>query len=220
MVYAVSCTTVYYVTVVTLFIKKVGVVRPIFFGGEGGSGSPPTPSVVAPLLWYKFYCNKFELNEVEPQISELVTRRRSVVEYWKHFVALFNDVHASGYNSAGSVRIRMKFGALRVYCLELALRDFGRDPSRSESGRWSRNFVFFCEVNNARLCRFPVSHSSRNLHKRRGSMWPCIVLENICEYLPVRGLFLPKRQILGDRLQRLRTSGRDISEMITNLGKS
>ena len=43
--------------------------------------------------------------------------------------------------------------------------------------------------------------------------------KNICENLPVRGLF-PKRQILAVRLQRLRTSGRDISEMITNLGKS
>jgi len=35
------------------------------------------------------------------------------------------------------------------------------------------------------------------------------------ENLPVSGLFLPKRQILGHRLQRLRTSGRDVSEMIT-----
>ena len=50
-------------------------------------------------------------------IEELITRRRSFAEYWKHFVARFNDVHASGYNSAGSVRIRMKFGVLRVYCL-------------------------------------------------------------------------------------------------------
>jgi len=62
---------------------------------------------------------------------------------WKHFVARFNDVHASGYNSAGSERIWMKFGVLRVYCLELALTDFGRDPRRSESGRASGNFVFF-----------------------------------------------------------------------------
>ena len=40
------------------------------------------------------------------------TPQRSFAEYWKHFVARFNDVHASGYNSAGSVRIQMKFGAL------------------------------------------------------------------------------------------------------------
>jgi len=32
-------------------------------------------------------------------------------------VALFNDVHAFGYNSAGSERIWMKFEAFRVYCL-------------------------------------------------------------------------------------------------------
>jgi len=33
-------------------------------------------------------------------------------------VARLNDVHAFGYNSAGSKRIWMKFGELRVYCLE------------------------------------------------------------------------------------------------------
>jgi len=56
-------------------------------------------------------------------------------------VARFNDVYAFGYNSAGSERIWMKFGALRVYCLELALADFGRDLRRSESGIASRNFL-------------------------------------------------------------------------------
>jgi len=35
MVYPVSFTAVCYVTVITLFIKKVGVVRPNFFGGSG-----------------------------------------------------------------------------------------------------------------------------------------------------------------------------------------
>ena len=34
----------------------------------------------------------------------------------------FNDVHMMfGYNSAGSERIWLKFGELRVYCLGLAL---------------------------------------------------------------------------------------------------
>jgi len=47
----------------------------------------------------------------------IFTRRRSFAEYWKHFVARFNDIHASGCNTAGSVRIQIKFGALRVYCL-------------------------------------------------------------------------------------------------------
>jgi len=74
-----------------------------------------------------------------------ITRRSSCnfAEYWKYFVARFNDVHAFGYNSAGSERIWMKLGALQVYCLELALADFGRDPRRSESGSASRNFVVF-----------------------------------------------------------------------------
>ena len=135
-------------------------------------------------------------------------------------MARLNDVRASGYNSSGSIRIWMKFGALRVYCLGLALTDFGRDLRRSESGTMSGNFVFFCEVNNARLCRFLVSQISQNLHARCVSERWWILSENIYENLPVRGLFFRKRQILGDRLQRLRTSGRDISEMVTNLGKS
>jgi len=71
-----------------------------------------------------------------------ITRRRSssFAEYCKHFVARLNDVHAFGYNSAGSERIWMKYGALRVYCSELSLTNFGRDPHRSGSGSASRNF--------------------------------------------------------------------------------
>jgi len=61
----------------------------------------------------------------------------------KHFVAHFNDVYMSGYNSAGSERIWMKFGVLRVYCLEQALTDFGCDVRRSESGSVCQNFVLF-----------------------------------------------------------------------------
>ena len=38
-------------------------------------------------------------------------------------VAHFSDFHASGYNSAGSERIWMKFAKLLVYCLELALTE-------------------------------------------------------------------------------------------------
>jgi len=42
------------------------------------------------------------------------TRQRSCsfAEYWKHFMAHLNGVHAFGYNSAGSEPIWMKFGAL------------------------------------------------------------------------------------------------------------
>jgi len=66
-------------------------------------------------------------------------------------ITRLNDVHTSGYNSARSEQMWMKFGMLRVYCPELALTDFGRDPRRSESGRASG--IFFGLVsNNARLC--------------------------------------------------------------------
>jgi len=41
MVYPVSCTAGCYVTVITLFVKKVGVVRPIFFWG-GEVPDPPS----------------------------------------------------------------------------------------------------------------------------------------------------------------------------------
>ena len=95
----------------------------------------------------------------------LITRRRSLsfAEYYKHFVARLNDVRAFGYNSAGSERIWMKFGELRVYGLELSLANFGRDPRRSGFGRKSRSFIFFCPLNNARFHRLPVGRISRNL---------------------------------------------------------
>ena len=44
MIFPVSCTAVCYVTVITLFITNVGVVRPNFGGPD-----PPRPPVVAPL---------------------------------------------------------------------------------------------------------------------------------------------------------------------------
>jgi len=73
----------------------------------------------------------------------VTTQRRSYsfAEYWKHFLARLNGVHAFGYNSDGSEPIWIKFGAIRVHCLGLALADFGRDLRRSESERASRNFL-------------------------------------------------------------------------------
>ena len=44
--------------------------------------------------------------------------------------------------------------------------------------------------------------------------------ENIGKNLPVRGLFSQKPPFLLDQSQRFPTSGRDFSEMVTNLGKS
>jgi len=101
-------------------------------------------------------------------VLQFITRRRSwsFDEYCKHFVALLNDVHAFGYNSAGSERIWMKFGALGVYCLEMSLTNFEHDPRRSGSGSASQNFVFFCPLNNARFHQLPVGQISRNLHKK------------------------------------------------------
>jgi len=95
----------------------------------------------------------------------IFTRRRSssFAEYCKHFVARLNDVHAFGYNSAGSEWIWMKFGELWVYGLELSLTNFGRDPRRS--GSVSR-FLFFCPLNNAWFHWLPVGQISRNLHKK------------------------------------------------------
>jgi len=111
----------------------------------------------------------------------------------------------------------MKFGELRVYCLELALTDFGCDLRRSESARPRGSF--FCQVNNARLCRFPVSQISWNLHIAHKT-WFCEVVNPfriIFWKLPLRGLFFQKYR---DHRQRFPTSNRDFSEMITNLGKS
>jgi len=73
-------------------------------------------------------------------------------------------VHAFGYNSANSELIWMKFGTLCAYCWGLALADFGRHPSIGDSLRGSRDFVFFCLVNNARLHRFPDGQILRHLN--------------------------------------------------------
>ena len=78
-------------------------------------------------------------------VFTIITRRRrySFADYWKHFVARLNGVHAFGYNSTGSERIWMKFGILWVHCLPLTLAYFGRDPRRSESERATRFFCLF-----------------------------------------------------------------------------
>ena len=112
------------------------------------------------------------------------------------------------------------FGALRVYCLELAMTDLGRDPSRSESGRASRNVVLLSRKQRATTYRFPVGQISRNSHTIRGSVSPWILSEKHCENLPVSGLSFQKGQLLRENRQRFPTSGRDICEMNTNSRKS
>jgi len=131
-------------------------------------------------------------------------------------MARFNDVHAS----------RRKWTDLdEIWDTPSILSGAGSDRfwARSAQKRERKiepKFCFFCHVNNARLYRFLVSQISRNLHTRRGSERWWILSENIFENLPIRGLFPPKSQLLREYRQWLPTSGRDICEMITNLGKS
>jgi len=58
----------------------------------------------------------------------------------------------------------MKFGALRVYYLELTWQILGAIPAEARAGERAE---FFCQVNNARLYRFPVSQISPNLREHR-----------------------------------------------------
>ena len=88
---------------------------------------------------------------------------------WRRVLAV-SSVHASGYNSAESEPIWIKSGALWVQCRGLALKDFGRDPSSSDSWGARRNFMYFCQESNARFYRFPVGQISRNLNMKRRSV--------------------------------------------------
>jgi len=75
--------------------------------------------------------------------NSLLGEKHSFAEYWKHFIARLNGVHAFASNSAGNEPIWMKFGALWVHCLMLAVADFGRELHRSDSERPMQFFVFF-----------------------------------------------------------------------------
>jgi len=61
-----------------------------------------------------YYLRTSSTNFSQSIITSFLTWRRSYsfAEYWKHFMARLNGVHAFGYNSTGSERIWMKFGAL------------------------------------------------------------------------------------------------------------
>jgi len=54
------------------------------------------------------------------------------------------------------------------------------------------NFCFFCQVNSARLYRFPVDQISRNLRTRRGSVRWWILSEQNFANFPVMGRFSKK----------------------------
>jgi len=91
----------------------------------------------------------------------------------------------------------MKFGELRVYCLELSLANFGRGPRRSGSGRASRNFVFFFgPLNNARFHQLPVGQISRNLYKKTCFRVLCWGFKKHLWKFARNGSFCPKTSIL------------------------
>jgi len=88
----------------------------------------------------------------------------------------------------------MKFGELRLYCLELALTDFGREPRRSESGKPCGGFVFLSGKQRTTLAISGQPNFTKFAHKT----WFCeVVNRNIfLENLPLRGLFSKKTVII------------------------
>jgi len=61
-----------------------------------------------------FFSKASQLCDVDREWILIFTRREAIAsaEYWIHFIARFDGVHAIGYNSAGSEPIWMKFEAL------------------------------------------------------------------------------------------------------------
>jgi len=132
----------------------------------------------------------FELTVITQQ------RSSSFAEYCKHIVARLNDVHAFGYNSTGSERIWMKFGELRVYCLDMSLTNFGRDPRRSGSGSTSRNFVFL----SIKQCAISTTSGRPNFTKfAQKDAFPCALWgfrKHFWKYAR-KGSFFPKNLHFG-----------------------
>ena len=135
-----------------------------------------------------------------------VSRRRSFAEYWKHFVARFNDVHASGYNSAGSERIWMKFGELRVYFWSWCWQILGEIRAEARAGDRTEILFFLWGKQRTTLPISGQPYFTKFAHKT----WICVAIlsENIFENLPVRGLFLPKRSTFAWTSSRLPTRPR------------
>ena len=136
-------------------------------------------------------------------------------------MARLNDIHAFGYNSAVSERIWMKFGELRVYCPELSLTNFGRDPRRSRSGSSSRNFVFFWSIKQRAISPTSGRPNFTKFVQKDVFLCPHVGFGKHLRKCARKGSFPPKKPpFLLDHSQRFPISGRDFSEMITNLGKS
>ena len=68
---------------------------------------PSTCKTFSGKWWYTFHSWQCAQKCIRPNQlhSSVFTPRRSFAEYWKYLVVRFNDVHAFGYNSAGSERI-------------------------------------------------------------------------------------------------------------------
>ena len=95
------------------------------------------------------------------------------------YIGQKNGLHSFCYNSAESETIWMKSGTVWAKCWGLAVTDFGRDPSSSDSLRGSRCLVF-CPVNNARFHRFPVGHTLRHLNATTSGI--CLVVTTDCTH--------------------------------------
>jgi len=112
----------------------------------------------------KQMCRELE-RSLEEALILVITRRRSFAEYWKHFVAHFNDFRASSYNCRKCTDLDEIWGTPSILS--------GAGPDRFwvqsvQKQEWESEPKFFCPVNNARLSRFLVSQISRNLHTRCG----------------------------------------------------
>jgi len=153
------------------------------------------------------YCTLFITKNVKVFTVNYTKTKRIVhgmTEYWKHFSAHFDGVHAFSYNSARSEPIWMKFGALWVHCLPLSMADFGRDPRRSERAR--QNFVFF--LSGKQHTTLPIS-GPPNFTKYAHKKWISDVVNSFgTEFwkLPHKGSFF-KCRFFRQNLQRLATSG-------------
>jgi len=124
--------------------------------------------------------NSLLSEEASPSIGNTLLR---VLTMFTCSAITLPEVNAFGWNFGNSEHVvwswpRQILGAI---CAEARAGDLAE-------------VLFFCQVNNARLCRFPVSQISRNLHTIlwRGESFRNNFLEN----LPLSGLFFQKTVII------------------------
>ena len=134
--------------------------------------------------------------------SDYSARSEASVEYWINFRARFGGVHASGYNSAKSGPIWMKYEALWVHCRRLARQILGTIRAVATAGEPGE--IFFGQVNNARFHRFLVRQISRNLNTKRRSVSRWNPSEQKFENVTLKGRFSNKRKNLSQIFNVLR----------------